>query len=51
MIEKTTIVTEAETPEAFLEDRVSFWKWFTKSVTRAAIVVTVLLAALAFFTL
>lgn len=51
MIEKTTIVAEAETPEAFVEDRLSFWKWFTKATTTAATVVVVILVLLAFFTL
>ena len=51
MIEKTTIVTDAETPEAFAEDRLAFWKWFTQSTTRAAIVVAVILVLLAFFLL
>jgi hypothetical protein len=51
MIEKTTIVTDAETPEAFAEDRLEFWQWFTKMVMRAATVVAVILVVLAYFTL
>lgn len=51
MIEKTTIVTAAETPEAFMQDRVGFWKFFTRLVMIAASVVTVILIVLAFLTL
>ena len=42
---------EAETPEAFLADRQSFWNGFTKFTLWSVISIIVLLVAMAIFLL
>jgi hypothetical protein len=47
----TTIVTEIETPEAFLAEREKFWASWTRFVFGVAVALVVLLIALAYFLL
>ncbi len=49
MAEQTTIVTGAETPEAFLADRQRFWNGFTRATTGAVIAVAVVLVLMFVF--
>ena len=51
MAEHTTIVTDAETPEAFLESREQFWKSWTNFVVLATSTVVLILILLAVFLL
>lgn len=50
MTEKTTIVTDAVTPEAFMADRVGFWKFFTRATSAAVVVVVLILIGLVILT-
>jgi hypothetical protein len=43
--------TRAETPEAFLADRMSFWNGFTKFTLWSVILIVLLLLGMAFFLL
>jgi hypothetical protein len=49
MAEQTTIVTEAETPEAFLADRVAFWDSWKRFVVMATSAVVLIIIGLALF--
>ena len=49
MTEHTTIVTDAETPEAFLASREQFWKSWTHFVALCASALVVLLILLDIF--
>ncbi|HKM61769.1 MAG TPA: hypothetical protein VJY39_04690 [Acidisphaera sp.] len=49
MAEQTTIVTDAETPEAFLASREQFWKRWTHFVVLVASLLALLLICLDIF--
>jgi hypothetical protein len=49
MAEQTTIVTEAETPEAFLADREAFWNTWKRFVVMATCAVVLIVIGLAIF--
>ncbi len=49
MADETTIVTGAETPEAFVADRQQFWVSFTHFVMGSAIGIAILLILMAIF--
>ena len=51
MVERTTIVTQSETPEAFTADRMSFWYSFTRFTTMAVMAVAVIVVLLIAFVL
>ncbi len=49
MAEQTTIVTGAETPEAFLADRQRFWDGFTQFTKFSVIAIAILLILMYLF--
>jgi hypothetical protein len=49
MADQTTIVTGAETPEAFIADRQAFWVSWTHFVLGSAIGIAILLILMAIF--
>ncbi|MBN9560123.1 MAG: hypothetical protein J0H14_05265 [Alphaproteobacteria bacterium] len=49
MADQTTVVTGAETPEAFLADRQAFWHSWTHFVIGTTIGVVILLILMAIF--
>jgi ABC-type Fe3+ transport system permease subunit len=49
MAEQTTVITEAETPEAFLADRERFWSGFTHSIVLAVVAVAIVLLLMLVF--
>jgi hypothetical protein len=51
MVEQTTIVTDAVTPEAFLVDRQKFWKRWTRFVVGSASFIVLILIGMAVFLL
>jgi hypothetical protein len=51
MDEQTTVVTDVETPEAFLADRQQFWTSFTHFVIIVAVLVAITLILMRLFLL
>jgi hypothetical protein len=49
MADQTTVITGAETPEAFVADRQAFWVSWTHFVTGTTIGVVILLILMAVF--
>ena len=49
MAEETTVVTGAETPEAFLADREQFWVRFTHFIVLSIVVVAIVLLGMLIF--
>jgi hypothetical protein len=49
MADQTTVVTGAETPEAFLADRQAFWHSWTHFVMASTIGVVIVLILMAIF--
>ena len=51
MAEQTRIISEVETPEAFLADRERFWHAFTQATIGAAVLIAIILIGMRLFLL
>jgi hypothetical protein len=51
MADPTPTTSPAVTEEAFLEDRMAFWGWFTKFTVGAVAAVVIILVGMAIFLL